>query len=239
MLLNSANERLCGTQFSYFPVGGPTPSCPYVGEPPDMGGPVTERQLGSVRFAERSLYQCESVDGVVTEFGGPELEELCRTIEPVSYRRSAEKDETLYPVRCPPGDARWTPSAGGLKQVFKGGIVHAVAPFWTDRGEPNAGTNKAQLLANAYASSFKIAFESDEGGRSHPTDALICPLLGAGARGAPPEEAAKIAMSAANEWLYSEPKNYKAVKHRNQTIRFGVYDEDHADLLADLLSDVS
>ncbi|KAH8095836.1 voltage-gated potassium channel [Aureococcus anophagefferens] len=56
-----SNERLVGTQFAHFPVGGPTPVAERIGE-----AALPDRY----REASRMLYQCESVDGAVTEFGG-------------------------------------------------------------------------------------------------------------------------------------------------------------------------
>ena len=52
-LVVPSNERLCGTQFAHFPVGGPTPAAKHIGQ---RESPATE--------AQRMLYQCESVDGV-------------------------------------------------------------------------------------------------------------------------------------------------------------------------------
>ena len=54
-LIVPTNERLCGTQFAHFPKGGPTPAAKGIGE----------RDYERPR-AERLLYQCESVDGIVT-----------------------------------------------------------------------------------------------------------------------------------------------------------------------------
>ena len=62
-LVVPTNERLCGTQFAHFPKGGPTPAATKIGE----------RDYERPR-AERLLYQCESVDGIVTEFGGAAYE---------------------------------------------------------------------------------------------------------------------------------------------------------------------
>ena len=66
-LIVPTNERLCGTQFAHFPKGGPTPAATKIGE----------RDYDRPR-AERLLYQCESVDGIVTEFGRSRVRERDR-----------------------------------------------------------------------------------------------------------------------------------------------------------------
>ena len=72
-LIVPTNERLCGTQFAHFPKGGPTPAATKIGE----------RDYERPR-AERLLYQCESVDGIVTEFGGAAYESAIAELPLVS-----------------------------------------------------------------------------------------------------------------------------------------------------------
>lgn len=175
-LVVPANERLCGSQFPYFAVGAPTPEAEYIGEPP------SGRPKSAMGFAggDRGLYQCESIDGLVTEYGGHELRMAIASVPSVTA-------DVRYPVRCPTGEARRT-KAGALHSIFPAGLVHAVAPFWSDK-------QWAKTIAKAYAAAFAEAF------RHPPATALAVPLLGAGARGAPAAAAAEAAARAADAWL--------------------------------------
>ena len=92
-LVVPTNERLCGTQFAHFPKGGPTPAATKIGE----------RDYDRPR-AERLLYQCESVDGIVTEFGGAAYESAIADLPVIS-------GDADYPVRCKTGNAVRVPVA--------------------------------------------------------------------------------------------------------------------------------
>ncbi|KAJ8598258.1 hypothetical protein CTAYLR_005493 [Chrysophaeum taylorii] len=197
-LVVSANERLCGTQFAYFNVGGPTP----------LGANFGAAALGflkTMRVEERALYPCESVDGLVTEYGGTELARILEAIPSIS-------DDLEYPVRCPTGGARRTP-AGPLATLFPAGLVHAVPPFW--------GNDWDRLVASAYRNAFAAAFADA------PASVLAVPLLGAGARGAPLPDAARAAARAAGAWLASA-----ADGPRSRTVAFSVLSDRAAEMLA-------
>ena len=115
-------------------------------------------------------------------------------------------DDMEYPIRCPTGEARHT-IAGDLG--FHGGLVHAVAPFF--------GANRwPQLLLGAYKNAFRLAF-------AHGTIA-VSPLLGAGARGVPVADAARVAATAASRWTDNDG-----------ILRFALQDIDDAHLLIDAL----
>ena len=111
-LIVPTNERLCGTQFAHFPKGGPTPAAPVIGE----------RDYDRPR-AERLLYQCESVDGIVTEFGGAAYESAIAELPIVS-------GDADYPVRCKTGGAVRVPVATGPLAAFGDGLILAVPPFY-------------------------------------------------------------------------------------------------------------
>lgn len=195
LLCVPSNERLCGTQFAHFPVGGPTPVAELIGEreiPPDATG------------ASRMLYQCESVDGAVTEFSGGAHEAIVRERVPV-----LAGGDPKYPVRCATGNAVWVPATGALEDVFRRGLVLAVPPFWP--GRPTADWRR--LLGAAYESAFSLA-----------TGPLATPLLGAGARGAPAEHAAAVATEAAASFV-NNPDSSEA------NVLFSVQDDDVADIL--------
>ena len=108
-LIVPTNERLCGTQFAHFPKGGPTPAATKIGE----------RDYDRPR-AERLLYQCESVDGIVREFGGAAYESAIAGLPIVS-------GDADYPVRCKTGGAVRVPIATGPLASFGDGLILAVA----------------------------------------------------------------------------------------------------------------
>ena len=117
-LVVPTNERLCGTQFAHFPKGGPTPAATKIGE----------RDYERPR-AERLLYQCESVDGIVTEFGGAAYESAIAELPIVS-------GDADYPVRCKTGGAVRVPIATGPLASFGDGLILAVPPFYSSLSWP-------------------------------------------------------------------------------------------------------
>lgn len=141
-----------------------------------IGGPCPEPSPSGVRsdswggmdIGDSSLYAPQCVDGVVGREGGRRLREAC-----------ARHVETrgLVPV----GGAASTVSTGRLAKRY-GAVVHAVAPFWSDENWEN-------LLLDAYESSFQCA-------RDLNLSFLALPLLGAGAKGAPISDAARVAAAA-------------------------------------------
>jgi len=105
-LLVPSNERLCGTQFSHFPVGGPTPHAHAIGERPlplpsddILGAGIRNKDEDDdvEAVSDRILYACETVDGTVTELVGPDLQAEIR-----KYLPNLSGDEQ-YPIRCPTG----------------------------------------------------------------------------------------------------------------------------------------
>ena len=94
---------------------------------------------------------------------------------------------------CPTGEARITPGFNAKARW----IIHAVGPVW--RG----GTqNEPQLLASAYRESLRLA--QDAGAQS-----IAFQAISTGIYGYPREEAAKIAIRTANEWIaeHNGPQN--------------------------------
>ena len=65
---------------------------------------------------ERLLYQCESVDGIVTEFGGAAYESAIADLPIVS-------GDADYPVRCKTGGAVRVPIANGPLASFGDGLI--------------------------------------------------------------------------------------------------------------------
>ncbi|GMI10987.1 hypothetical protein TrLO_g9311 [Triparma laevis f. longispina] len=189
------NERLCGTQFSHFPVGGPTPQQPYIGSQSDQSDSIVEPSW--------MLYQCESIDGVVTELNGVDK----RDIDVPIIRGDAR-----YPIKCEVGETLIVSASGGLKNVFEKGLALTVPPFW-----PGSATSEwRRLLNNSYMNTFNAVSEAN-------ARAITTPLIGAGARGAPVEHAAEVAASASAEFLSYDVSEMK--------ILFACQDDDVADIL--------
>jgi O-acetyl-ADP-ribose deacetylase (regulator of RNase III) len=96
----------------------------------------------------------------------------------------AETD-AKYPDGCPTGSAVIS-GAGNLTAKY---VIHAVGPVWRggQRGE-------AQLLAGAYHRSLELAVE-------HQCRSVAFPALSTGAYGYPIDQAARLALSTAIEFL--------------------------------------
>ncbi len=95
-----------------------------------------------------------------------------------------------YPHGCPTGQAVIS-GAGELPARY---VIHAVGPVW--RGG-HAG--EADLLAGAYRASLALAAE-------HGCRVVAFPALSAGAYGYPPDEAARIALTTARDFLQHDAR---------------------------------
>ncbi|SFW73748.1 O-acetyl-ADP-ribose deacetylase [Luteibacter sp. UNCMF366Tsu5.1] len=120
-----------------------------------------------VNAANESLLGGGGVDGAIHRAAGPALLAACRALPEV--RRG---------IRCPTGEARITPGFA-LAARF---IIHTVGPVWHGgaRGE-------AELLADCYANSLKLARENGVG-------SIAFPAISAGIYGYPAEAAAELAV---------------------------------------------
>lgn len=213
-LINPANEKLVGTRLPYFPKGGPVPEDKVHGTAAvqrDWAPPGFVSQWGGMEIGGQMLYPISVVDGMVGMLGGKELRRECAKL---SVLGPAGSD-----VRCPIGSAVRTGAPGGLKALF-GAIVHTVPPFFarTDAAEPAPEWRSA--LRRCWLSALEAA---------EPSASIAAPLLGAGARGAPTEEAARVAADATAEWLRS-PSGAEARTAR--VLHLTVQSEDVAALLA-------
>lgn len=101
-------------------------------------GDITQMEVDAiVNAANSSLMGGGGVDGAIHRAGGPSILEECRAI----VNRQG---------RCPAGQAVIT-SGGNLPARF---VIHTVGPVWY--GGKN---NEAELLADAYRNSLKLAVE--------------------------------------------------------------------------------
>ena len=91
--------------------------------------------------------RCESVDGIVSEFGGAAQEAAAAALPVVG-------GDDAYPIRCATGDAVRVPARGGLANVFDA-LVLAVPPFWT--GDTPADWRRARVERGRSARNFRAA----------------------------------------------------------------------------------
>jgi O-acetyl-ADP-ribose deacetylase (regulator of RNase III) len=101
----------------------------------------------------------------------------------------AETDQK-YPDGCPTGSAVIS-GAGNLKAKY---VIHAVGPVWQggNRGE-------ADLLAGAYRRCLELAVE-------HRCQSIAFPSLSTGAYGYPMDQAARVAIATALDFLEKQGK---------------------------------
>lgn len=111
----------------------------------------------------------------------------------------AETDQR-YPDGCPTGSAVLS-GAGNLKAKY---VIHAVGPVWSggSRGE-------RELLAGAYRRSLELAAE-------HDCRSIALPALSTGAYRYPMDQAARVALTTAFEFLKEHGKP--------EVVRFVLFD---------------
>ena len=191
VLINPANNSLTGPQRAAFPRGGPVPP----------GG--SEAANLKANHGWDILYPQQAVDGLVHLQGGDELRAALRRAAPV-----LEAHDSGDHLRCRVGEAVLTSGVDGTGSKGPSGlpfdaIVHTVPPFWPrgdDLKEPAARAQWADALRSCYTNSFRLAVEFAAGlGRSGAAAgvAIATPVLGAGARGAPFAQAARVLADAA------------------------------------------
>lgn len=142
-------------------------------------GDITRLDVGAiVNAANETLLGGGGVDGAIHHAAGPGLLAECVALP-----------EVAPGVRCPTGQARLT--AG--HQLPARYVIHTVGPVWRggDEGEP-------ELLANCYRESLRLAEVNGIG-------SVAFPAISCGAFGYPHEEAARIAVREARDWLDEHP----------------------------------
>jgi O-acetyl-ADP-ribose deacetylase (regulator of RNase III) len=140
-------------------------------------GDITQQEVDAIVNAANSrLAGGGGVDGAIHRAGGP-------TIMAETRRR--------YPHGCPTGSAVIT-SAGNLKAQY---VIHAVGPFWSGGGHrPKGGRGEERLLASAYQAALGLAVE-------HDCRSVALPALSTGAYRYPVDEAGRVAVSTAAQFL--------------------------------------
>ena len=119
------------------------------------------------------MFAANVVDGLVHQLGGYPLAQECA------------------PLQCPEGNAVVTSAPGELE--FDN-LIHTVPPFYNQTDN--------SLLRDCYTNSLTKAVEILKQGNENNCIRVACPLLGAGCRGFPQEEAIHVAAEAAIEWKH-------------------------------------
>jgi O-acetyl-ADP-ribose deacetylase len=155
-----------------------------------------------VNAANSSLLGGGGVDGAIHRAGGPAILEECRAIR---ERQGG----------CPTGEAVIT-TAGRLASRW---VVHTVGPVWRGgrEGEPDR-------LRRAYLNSLKLA--ADHGART-----IAFPAISTGIYGYPVEQAARVAIEAAQEFAKRDS--------RLSEIRFILFSDRDLELYQDALAQVT
>ena len=142
-------------------------------------GDITEEDTDAiVNAANSTLLGGGGVDGAIHARGGPEIMKECRLIR-----------QAKYPNGLPTGEAVIT-TAGNLKARH---VIHTVGPIYGQHGG-----REAELLANAYRNSLRLAVENDLASISFPS-------ISTGAFAFPRKEAAKISSGTINDFLTQTP----------------------------------
>ena len=141
-----------------------------------------------VNAANSSLMGGGGVDGAIHRAGGEAILEECEQI-------------VAKQGRCPTGQAVIT-TGGNLKAKY---VIHTVGPIW--RG---GDSNEEQLLADAYRNSLALAQE-------HNIKTIAFPSISTGAYRFPIDQAARIALKTAEDFLTEYPKF--------QEVRFVLFSE--------------
>ena len=116
---------------------------------------------------------------------------------------------------CPTGQAVIT-TGGNLKARY---VIHTVGPVWS-----GGGRNEAGLLKSAYLESLKLA--SKKGLKS-----VSFPAISTGAYGYPLNDAARIALKTAIDYLKEHPEI--------ETVRFVLFGKPMYDVFSDELKKLS
>lgn len=180
-------------------VGTKLPYFPMKVDPPNE---LRSNEWCGMEVGEHMFYPIQVVDGLVHATGGREMLQMCQLLP-----------ELEPGVRCRVGSAVSTPATGELRQSFAH-VVHTVPPMY-------AAVNWKVQLARCYEAALSVA--------SCPTvqaRTLASPLLGAGARGAPFAEAAKVAVETLAAIVPGAPQG-------GRTFRLSVQRDDVASFLMD------
>lgn len=229
VLINPGNPSLSGvSKFSYFPMGGPEPSKHFQiskDSHPIMG---YVSSWGGMEVGKGMFFASNTVDGIVHQYGGNELKLECERAL-LSLNKMSTRDIISGVInnngggggRLEEGMAIPTKAVGQelLDASRYDILVHTVPPFFNqnyqnqhnnnnndddldlDTNENDRDQHNEFLLAECYRNSLRTASLSSPSSSSSSILKIACPLLGAGCRGFPLEQAINIAAKTTIDWM--------------------------------------
>lgn len=202
-LVNPSNSQLSGVaNFPYFPRGGPVPTTALHTMHKDWQPVGHVSQWGGMEVGNGMMYPITVVDGLVHLHGGRGLQWECQKLR---WKHKLQSMGGSNDVICAEGDCMWTSHGGDdsspLERLYPDGILHTVPPFYKEHSPEEA----RRLLQECYHSvldwvSADMKKRSD-GSAYH----LAVPLIGAGARGFPVDDAIYSAVQACRTWKNTIP----------------------------------
>ena len=152
------------------------------------------------------LYPASVVDGLVHQLGGIKLALQCKLLRAFKG--------------CPTGTSISTSQGDEALIKTYDEIIHTAPPFYEHDKNP------IESLRSCYTSALDIAFDSGS--------VVACPLIGAGARGFPIDEAIMVAAAESLKWIELEGTEMTE-ESRGKILRFGIPDSTTAYSLIDAM----
>eukprot|EP00746_Dinoflagellata_sp_MGD_P123590 gnl/MRDRNA2_/MRDRNA2_58214_c0_seq1.p1 gnl/MRDRNA2_/MRDRNA2_58214_c0~~gnl/MRDRNA2_/MRDRNA2_58214_c0_seq1.p1 ORF type:complete len:203 (+),score=38.94 gnl/MRDRNA2_/MRDRNA2_58214_c0_seq1:54-611(+) len=177
------------------------------------------------------FYPTQVIDGRVHALGGKELKSCLKGVP-----------ERSPGVRCPQGDVVVTGAPAGLGAHFSA-LLHTVPPMWpmwNSTASQDEQAAWANTLRSCYTRTLDHAWPEKSSSQlssgtswTHPTlDVVATPVLGAGARKAPFDDACHVAADAVVSWAKGRGGDDSM---DGRVLSFALLDEEHAGILEEIL----